>query len=157
MRKMLVGLTLALLPSALVAQSSPVTVTSSIQAVKEVTDAKGVKTRTLVAPTTVIPATPIVVWINYKNAGATPVSNFVINNPVPNGVHFTGLGENSGWGVVSVDGGKSFGALATLKVTNADKSVRAAIPQDVTHVRWTFAKPIAANGSGTLSFYAVVK
>ena len=157
MRKLLVGLTLALLPSALAAQASPVTVTSSIQAVKEVVDAKGVKTRTLVAPTTVIPATPIVVWINYKNTGAAPVSNFVINNPVPNGVHFTGLGENSGWGVVSIDGGKSFGALTALKVTNPDKSVRAAIPQDVTHIRWTFAKPIAANGNGTLSFYAVVK
>ncbi len=157
MRKILAGLSLALMPAALFAQASPVTVTSSIQAVKEVVDARGVKSRTLVAPTTVLPATPIVVWINYKNAGATPANNFVINNPVPSGVNFTGLGENSEWGVVSVDGGKSFGPLASLKITNPDKSVRAALAQDVTHVRWTFAKPIPANGSGKLSFYAVVK
>ena len=159
MKNLLIGLGLLTLSSAALAQGKPqpVTITSNIQAVKETTDAKGVKKRVLVDPTTVIPGTPLVVWINYRNSAATPVTGFVINNPVPPAIDFTALGDNSEWGVVSVDGGKTFGALATLKVMGADRKPRPAIPQDVTHVRWTFAKPIPGNGGGQLSFYAMVK
>lgn len=158
MKKLLIGLGLLSLSGAALAQGKQaVAITSNIQAVKEVTDAKGVKKRILVDPTTVIPGTPLVVWINYRNASAAPVTGFVINNPVPAAIDFTALGENSGWGVVSVDGGKTFGALASLKVSSGDRVLRAAIPQDVTHVRWTFTKPIPANSGGQLSFYAIVK
>jgi hypothetical protein len=134
-----------------------VRITSQVQAVKEVTDAQGRKTRTLVEPTTVIPGTPLVIWVRYANSGRAPANNFVINNPVNPSIDFTAFGENSGWGLVSVDGGKTFGALATLKVARADKTLRAALPADVTHVRWTFPRAIAPGASGTLSFYAVVK
>lgn len=159
MKKLLIGLGLLSLSTAAFAQGKPqaIAITSNIQAVKEVTDAKGVKKKTLVDPTTVIPGTPLVVWINYKNATASPVTGFVINNPVPAAIDFTALGENSEWGVVSVDGGKTFGPLATLKISAGDRVMRAAIPQDVTHVRWTFNKPIAGNSTGRLSFYAMVK
>ena len=85
------------------------------------------------------------------------MTGFVINNPVPTAIDFTALGENSEWGVVSVDGGKTFGPLATLKISAGERVMRAAIPQDVTHVRWTFSKPIAGNSTGRLSFYAMVK
>lgn len=158
MKKLLIGLGLLSLSGAALAQGKQaVAITSNIQAVKEVTDAKGVKKRTLVDPTTVIPGTPLVVWINYRNSSAASVTGFVINNPVPSAIDFTALGENSEWGVVSVDGGKTFGALATLKVLGGDRKPRPAIPQDVTHVRWTFAKPIPGNSGGQLSFYAMVK
>lgn len=158
MKKLLIGLGLLSLSGAALAQGKQaVAITSNIQAVKEVTDAKGAKKRTLIEPTTVIPGTPLVVWINYKNSSAAPVTGFVINNPVPAAIDFTALGENSEWGVVSVDGGKTFGALATLKIMGADRKPRPAIPQDVTHVRWTFSKPIPGNSGGQLSFYAMVK
>lgn len=158
MKKLLLSLGLLSLSTAAFAQGKQaVAITSNIQAVKEVTDAKGVKKKTLVDPTTVIPGTPLVVWINYRNASTAPVTGFVINNPVPGAIDFTALGENSEWGTVSVDGGKTFGALATLKVMGADRKPRAAIPQEVTHVRWTFTKPIAGNSGGQLSFYAMVK
>jgi hypothetical protein len=134
-----------------------VAINSNIQAVKVVTDAKGVKTNTLVAPTTVVPGTPLVIWVRYKNGGGRAASNFVINNPTPKSVDFTAFGQNSDWGQVSVDGGKTFGPLATLKVTKADQTLRAALPSDVTNIRWTFAKPIPAGGAGTLSFYGVVQ
>jgi len=159
MKKLLIGLGLLSLSTAAFAQGKPqaITITSTIQAVKEITDAKGVRKKTLVDPTTVIPGTPLVVWINYKNASTAPVTGFVINNPVPTAIDFTALGENSEWGVVSVVAGTTKKALATLKVMGADKKPRAAIPQDVTHVRWTFSKPIAGNSTGRLSFYAMVK
>jgi hypothetical protein len=132
-----------------------VSISSEIQAVKVVTDAKGNKKNTLVTPTTVLPGTPLVVWINYKNGGAKAATGFVINNPVPKGVDFTGVAEN--WAVVSVDGGKTFGALASLKVKGSDGKMRAAVPQDVTGVRWTIPQPIAPGAGGKVSFYAVVQ
>lgn len=132
-----------------------VSISSEVQAVKVVTDEKGNKKNTLVNPTTVIPGTPLVIWISYKNGGKSPASGFVINNPVPKGVDFTGVAEN--WAVVSVDGGKSFGALPTLKVKGSDGKMRAAIPQDVTGIRWTVPQPIAPGASGKVSFYAIVE
>jgi uncharacterized repeat protein (TIGR01451 family) len=139
------------------ATGQAVTIVSKTQAVKEVVDAKGAKKRSLVDPTTVVPGQPLVFWLTYKNGGKVPATSFVINNPIPKSVDFTGFGEKSEWGVASVDGGKTFAPLATLKVMGADKKLRAATPKDVTNVRWIFAKPIAAGASGTVSFYGVVQ
>jgi hypothetical protein len=132
-----------------------VAISSEIQAVKVVTDAKGNKRNTLVSPTTVLPGTPLVIWISYKNGGSKPATGFVINNPVPKGVTFTGVAET--WAAVSIDGGKTFGALAAMKVKLPDGSSRGAIPEDVTAVRWTLVQPIAPGAGGKVSLYAVVK
>ena len=104
-----------------------------------------------------VPGDPLVIWVYFKNGGAAAATNFVINNPVNPSIEFTGFGENSGWGSVSVDGGKTFGAIAALKVQKADKALRPAVLADVTNVRWTFPRPIAAAAGGTLSFYGIVK
>ena len=132
-----------------------VSITSEVQAVKVVTDAKGNKKNTLVSPTTVLPGTPLVIWISYKNGGSKAATNFVINNPVSKAMEFTGAAET--WALVSVDGGKTFGALGALKAKGADGKMRAAIPQDVTGVRWTVPQAIAPGAGGKVSFYAVVK
>ena len=58
---------------------------------------------------------------------------------------------------MSVDGGKSWGQLASLRIANADGTSRAAQPADVTHIRWAFAQPIGAGNAGELSFRGVVK
>ncbi len=140
------------------AQSSPaVSVASEIQAVKVVTGPNGAQKVTVVPAVEVLPGTPLIFWLRYKNNGTVPASGFVMNNPISKNVIFTALGKNSEWGVVSVDGGKTFGALATLKIKDAKGSSRPAGPRDVTHLRWTFKTPIAAGQSGSLSFYGVVK
>jgi hypothetical protein len=159
MRSPLFLLALAL-PAAAIAQvaaAPAVTLQSNIQVVKTVKDAAGKPKRILEDPKGVFPGDPLVIWLNYRNGGTKPASGFVLNNPIPNAVNFTALGENSGWGVVSVDGGKSFGPLATLKVKGKDGALRAALPSDVTNVRWAFKTAIAPGASGTLSFYGVVK
>ncbi len=151
-------LVLACLPASALAQTAAgVSLVSKTQAVIEITDAKGVKKKTLVDPKTVIPGQPIVIWLNYKNNGKTAANNFVINNPVPNGLDFTAFGEKSDWAIVSVDGGKAYGPLTSLKVKGADNKPRPALAGDVTHLRWAFARPIAPGASGTISFYAVVE
>ncbi len=148
----------AAIAAPVLAQAAPnVAVTSEIQAVKVVTDASGAKKVTVVPAVEVVPGTPLIFWLRYKNTGAKPAVAFEMNNPINKNVIFTSLGKNSEWGVVSVDGGKTFGSLASLKIKDAKGTVRAAGPRDVTNLRWTFKSPIAPGQAGTLSFYGVVK
>jgi uncharacterized repeat protein (TIGR01451 family) len=106
-------------------------------------------------PTVVTPGDKLVFILSYRNDGAAPASGFVVTNPLPEAVSFTG--EETAGAVVSVDGGKSWGQLARLKVPGADGQPRAATPGDVTHIRWAFAQPIGAGTAGKLSFRGVVK
>ncbi len=109
----------------------------------------------------VIPGDKLVFINTYHNKGATPVTGFVVNNPVHAAVTFADVKEE--WAMVSVDGGKNFGKLADFTVTEDGPDAesvsltRAAQPSDVTHVRWTFDKAIAAGASGELRFSGVVK
>jgi hypothetical protein len=58
---------------------------------------------------------------------------------------------------VSVDAGKSWGALASLKVKGADGKPRAAQGSDVTHVRWKLRDPVRAGEQGSVSYRAVLE
>lgn len=107
------------------------------------------------APTLVTPGEKLVFELSYRNQGATPATGFVLTDPIPASVVFTGT-ESPG-AVYSVDGGKSWGALATLRVAGADGKPRAAGPADVTHIRWNFSQAIAAGTGGQVSFRGVVK
>ncbi len=106
-------------------------------------------------PAMVTPGDKLVFLLSYRNGGAAPASGFVLTNPIPASVAFAG-GESEG-GTVSVDGGKSWGALAALRIANADGTSRPAAAEDVTHVRWRFSQPILAGTAGQLSFRGVVK
>lgn len=158
MKKLLFALALALPTSAFaqtpVAQSA-VALTSKVFVARPVTDAQGKKKNQLFAPDRVVPGEALVIILEYKNNAAKPATNFVINNPIPAAVLYTGAEQP--WAVVSVDGGKTFGSLATLKVTAADGKQRPALPSDVTHVRWKFVQPIPAAASGRVMFYGTVK
>lgn len=101
------------------------------------------------------PGTRLVFTHSYRNGGKLPAANFAMTNPIPSGVEYTG--SDDAIAVVSVDGGKSFGPLAVAKVRAADGSLRAARPEDVTHVRWVLRAPIPVGGSGKFSFKGTVK
>lgn len=112
----------------------------------------------------VVPGDKLVFVNSYRNTGATDVTGFVVNNPVHSAVVFSGVRED--WAMVSVDGGKNFGKLGELTITETtDDSAeakgatitRVAQPGDVTHVRWAFDKAIAARASGELRFSGAVK
>ena len=106
-------------------------------------------------PGVVTPGDKLVIVLSYRNNGAAPATGFVVTNPIPASDAFSG-GESEG-AIVSIDGGKNWGPLASLKIANPDGSQRAATPDDVTHIRWAFAQPIAAGRAGQLSFRGVVK
>jgi uncharacterized repeat protein (TIGR01451 family) len=101
------------------------------------------------------PGTKLVFTHSYRNGGKAPAANFAMTNPIPSGVEYTG--SDDAIAVVSVDGGKSFGPLGAAKVRAADGVLRAARPEDVTHVRWALKAPIPVGGTGKFSFKGTVK
>lgn len=137
------------------ALAQDVALSSEILLEKTVKDAQGKTVKTLEAPKVVTPGDPLVFKLRYTNKSAKPVENFKIVNPMPAAVAF--VAAESGGAVYSVDGGKSWGALAALKAKAADGTSRPATPSDVTHVQFTLAQAIPAGGTGEVRFRGVVK
>ena len=132
------------------AQEARPTINSSSFVEKTTTDANGNKKVTLAPTTVVVPGDTVLFVHEYKNNSSAPAAGFIINNPLPAQVQYVGSTDANI--VVSVDGGKTFGKLETLKVGD-----RAATGADVTHVRWTFAQPIGVGQSGKVSFRGLLK
>jgi uncharacterized repeat protein (TIGR01451 family) len=150
-------LPLILLASSAAAQAAgkDVILASNVFVERVKQDPTGKRATVLEPPRVVTPGDKLVFELSYRNRGAEPASDFVVTNPIPDAVAFDGT--ESEFGVVSTDGGYSWGKLAALKVKQADGTLRPAQPSDVTHVRWTFTRAIAAGEAGKLSFRGVVK
>lgn len=86
----------------------------------------------------------VVTIVTWKRAGA---GSFTVTNPLPRTVEFEGSAD--GDEQVSVDGGRTWGQLAALRV-----GTRTAVPQDVTHVRWRVATPAP---QGRIAYSAIVR
>ena len=115
---------------------------------------KGVEKTVLVTPKVVVPGNRLLFSTSYRNESAAPVQNFVVTNPVPEGIAVASTDAASL--TVSVDGGKSWGKLAALSVKDAKGVARPAQTADVTHVRWTLAT-IAPGAGGAVAYHAIVK
>jgi uncharacterized repeat protein (TIGR01451 family) len=152
--KILIAL-FALLAPATAFAAGNVSLTSKVFVERVKPDADGKPAVVREAPGVVTPGDKLVFVLGYRNAGAQPATGFTLTNPIPPSVDFVGTDDASA--VVSVDGGKNWGALASLKVANADGTSRPAVAADVTHIRWSFGRPIAAGGGGELSFRGVVE
>ena len=152
--RILLTLLALLLPGAAFAQSQ-VALTSNVLVERTTTDASGAARTSLDAPGIVTPGDRLVFVLAYHNNAATPATDFVVTNPIPGSVAYSGA-ESAG-SVLSVDGGRTWGELAALTVRNADGTSRPAAVADVTHVRWRIARPIPAGGSGELRFRGIVK
>jgi uncharacterized repeat protein (TIGR01451 family) len=154
MNRLILALTLALIPAA-AAAASQVTLTSHIALVRTTAGPNGKAVVSYEEPKLVTPGDRLLFTLDYSNVSAKAADNFVVTDPIPQGVAF--MGHESSGAQVSVDGGKTFGPLASLKVADPSGSARQALPADVTHVRWSFTRPIAAGEHGELRFEAVVK
>ncbi|MEO9468205.1 hypothetical protein [Parasphingorhabdus sp.] len=153
-------------PIAASMQSAPdpranIKIESRMQVERTETDASGTTMTKLYAPADVkvVPGDKLIIINAYRNTGATPVTGFVINNPVHSAVSFTEVSQK--WAVVSVDNGVTFGQLGNLTVSTPAAAgtpiSRPALPSDVTHIRWVFTDAIASGQSGELSFRGTVK
>ena len=113
----------------------------------------GVERQVLADPTDVVPGDRLVFSTSYRNAGSEAVENFVVTNPLPGAVV---LAQDDPAFLVSIDGGTSFAALSGLTVAAGPSGTRAALPADVTHIRWTLAR-LEPGASGSLSYNAFVR
>jgi uncharacterized repeat protein (TIGR01451 family) len=141
-------------PLAAQAASNPISLTGDVKAEKIVVGADGKERVELVEPTTIIPGDRLVFGTDYASNGTDPVTNFVVTNPLPAAVRLAPDADPAL--SVSVDGGKTFGALAALTITNSDGTKRPAAHADVTHVRWVLAS-IAPGASGRLTYPAIIR
>lgn len=109
--------------------------------------------------TNAVPGTEVIFVLTYRNTGNKPATRIVINDDVPTSLAYVpASAEGTGTvAEVSVDGGKTFGALERLKVKAADGSLRAARADEVTHVRWTLQAALPAGKEGSVSYRAIVK
>ena len=154
MRKLLILLLATLAPAPALA-ANQIALDNSVFVERVSIDASGKQRVLLEEPKVVVPGDRLVFVLNYRNAGGEPADKFVITNPMPSAVRFAGAADASP--IVSVDGGKAWGALDTLSVIQPDGTRRPAQPADVTHIRWAFQKPIPAGGAGKLMFRGIVK
>jgi uncharacterized repeat protein (TIGR01451 family) len=146
---------LGAVPAAAQATANAVAINSDVLVERTVTDASGRAQTTLEEPASVVPGDRLVFVLRYRNNGAQPATDFVVTNPLPAAVAFDSTSDT--FATVSVDGGRTWGPLASLTVTNADGSSRPARADEVTHVRWAFTQPIPAGEAGRLMFRGVVK
>lgn len=142
-----------LIASPALAQGQDVSLVGSVKLVKTIAD-KGTTKVTLEEPKIVVPGDRLLFSTSYANKSAQKVENFIVTNPVPAAVRVAD--ESAGTLLVSVDGGKSYDALATLTVKGADGVMRPAAAQDITHIRWTVPS-IAPSASGKVEYYAIVR
>ena len=135
-------------------QASAVQITNAV--FQEVDDAaKGDFVKKLVPAKTVVPGDAVVYVISFSNKGKDAATDVVIDNPIPGELVFVDDSKTPATSV-SVDNGKTFGALDTLFVLGADGEPRAARADDVTNLRWVMAS-LAPGTAGAVSYRARVK
>jgi hypothetical protein len=155
MRLFLCALFSAVLSASAPALANPVALSNDVFVERVSMDADGRKKVTLEAPKTVVPGDRLLFVLNYRNASGKPAEKFVVTNPMPTAVQLAEQADDQSQ--VSVDGGRNWGALAALRIAEANGQDRPARAEDVTHIRWAFSQPIPAGASGKLIFRGVVK
>lgn len=140
---------------ALAQNANAVSLNSDVMVERTTTDADGRSQVTLEEPRVVVPGDHLVFVLRYRNNGAQPAGAFVVTNPLPAAVAFQGTTDTSA--SFSVDGGRNWGTISSLEISNSDGSKRPARAEDVTHIRWAFAQPIPAGQAGRLMFRGIVR
>lgn len=131
--------------------------TSKIELEKSTPSADGgPEKKTYVAPDVVVPGDRVRVGLTFTNNGAAPAAGVKLVNPIPEGLIFDNTADAANFGV-SIDGGKTFGSLASLSVPVQGAAARAATAADVTHVRWLWPDAIAPGQSRSVAFFGRVR
>lgn len=126
---------------------------------KQVFNSEGKKELKRVPAAKVLPGDEVIFTISYENIGKQAAENAEITDPIPAHMTYT---PNSAQGAgtritFSVDGGKTYAMPGKLFIFDAAGRKYPARPQDYTHIRWTFEKPLPPGAKGEVSFRAVLK
>jgi uncharacterized repeat protein (TIGR01451 family) len=138
-------------PAAAAAQDRPIRLESDVKLVRPAEQGSAPQ---LVEAEGVVPGDTLVFTTSYRNEGASQVNDFIIVNPIPADLVLT---DEAATGTeVSVDGGAHWGHLADLKLLDEAGQERPATIEDITHMRWVFAR-VAPSEKGEVRFSARVR
>ncbi len=107
----------------------------------------------------VTPGETVIYSIRYKNDGAVPAADIVLIMPVPKEVAYvegTVAGADSASVSFSADNGATYVARGRLTIVEGGE-VRPARGDEITHIKWTLAAPVAANAEGEVSYKAELR
>ena len=147
MRRLLLAAALAALSASAVAANSGVTIERSVY-LEQSENVDGRTVRALAPASELRKGDRVVLMLHWRAPGRG--DDFVVSSRIPRSLAFRRSGGRDAQ--VSVDGGRSWGQLADLRVRN-----HRATPEDVTHLRWHVDDAEAAMGQGMVSFAAVVR
>lgn len=107
----------------------------------------------------VTPGERIVYTLTFMNDDAEPASDLVLTMPVPSEIKYMDDSATKAGATIvySADNGQTFASRTGLRIIGADGNSRSANAEDITHVRWTVAGPIAVGETGKLSFKGILK
>lgn len=133
--------------------AAPLELVGYVKLEKVTTDSSGERRVEWVEPQVVVPGDRLIFGTQFTNRSQTPIESFVVSNPVPPSVSVAQIDPEM---LVSVDGGKTWAKLTELVIVEADGQRRAAMPGDVTNIRWVLPA-IAPGESGRLEFPVTVR
>jgi len=148
-----------LLVSALSVASTASALTATQVVQKEVVtiNADGDQTISYTDADRVTPGERIVYRLDYANDQREAATNLVLTMPVPGEVIFADGTATGGSDVsYSVDGAQ-FMPRAVLTVVDDQGEARPASAEDITHIRWKIAGPVAPGEVGSLAFTGTLK
>jgi len=153
---------IALLGTAVLGLAAPASALTAFQVVEKeiiVINDDGSEITRRAPADTVVPGERIVYTLNYENDKAETPEELVLTMPVPKEVKFIEGSADAAASEVtySADGGQSFAPRQALMVQVAGGQYVPAGAEDVTHIRWRVAGPVAPGQTGRLAFKGVLK
>ena len=149
---------LVLSAAALATTVSAQALTATQKVEKEITvqRADGSTETKLVSAAEVTPGEKVVYTVAYTNDSSDAATDIVLAMPVPSDVRYLeGSADRSGTIVkFSTDGGSSFVERRSLVLPAVGGGTRAASADDITHIQWRIAGPVAVGTSDEISFTA---
>lgn len=146
---------LALTAPVMALASSDVRTKSSIFVERIDPEGSGARRVRLEPARQVSPGERLIYVVEYRNMGNRPVQGFTVTNPLPRTIRLDKTVDGNE--MVSIDGGRNWGPLGTLRVSLGDGSWRPANPDDVTHLRWQVGDRLMQGETRRVTFRAIVR
>ncbi len=124
----------------------------------EYLDAQGLRATKLVPAAKVVPGTEVIWTVTASNVCDKPADKVFIDNPIPAQMSYVSESAiGAGADILFSTDGRQFADAATLRVSDADGSLRPARSSDFTHIRWNLRNPIGPGQVAVARYRAALK
>lgn len=133
---------------------SPIRLDTQMFVERVATDINGRPRRTLIPAEQPATGDTVIVILNGHNGGTRPIRAFTLSRATLRG---TTPDLSDPALLVSVDGGAHWSRFGDLWLPTPLGGVRRALPQDVTHIRWTLPDPVSPGSTARMSYRATLR